>query len=357
MLKFIKKILLLISIFFLYLFFKEMLVLYQAVKSLHPAAQYVFLLLLAGVTIYFIIIPIGQILLLPHLERPTRDPDKIHGLIEKRMKRFRSNPYLLRSGFDSENLPGGREGYEAVLKKLSVQSEDIRRKYVIQVFYTTAIAQNGFLDGLIILSAGVNMVRDMFTLYHGRVSNRDILFIAKQVYYSILIGGSEGIEYATDEILSKIFSGSVKNLPFASKILGSIADGFVNAALLTRVALITENACTRIFIESDRALYPSYHTILTSTRILTGDMLRRIAGEVKKMGGDKTKKMILVTINPVGYLLGRVLQRRADESDSLSDESRLFLREASEIVNNPFSFVFQKITGIFQKSSPESLSI
>lgn len=355
MLKILKKIFFLISFFFLYLFLKEMFILYSSMDAVHPAAGYIFLVIIGAFIVYFIAMPVIRIFAMPSLDRPVKDPEKIPSLIEKRIKRFRKNRYLVRQGFDFSNIHTDRAGYEAVLRAFDSRIQEIRKKYVTQVFYTTAVAQNGFLDGLIILSAGVHLIQDIFTLYHGRVYTRDILYIMKQVYYSMLIGGSEGVEYAADEIISKLFTGSIKNLPFASKIFGSIADGFVNAALMTRIALITENACKRIFIESNTALYPSYASVFSATRILTSDILNRLAGELKSVSTDKTRKVLLATVNPVGYLLGRTMAKYAEESDAISGDTRLFMQEASAIAYNPFSFVFKKVSGLFRKKQADDL--
>jgi len=349
MFKMFKKFLLLVSLFFLYLIGKEFLILYQAASNLHAWAGYGVLVLFLFMLIYFVLIPIIRIAAMPPLDRPTRDPDKIPALIKRRMKRLAANKSLVKAGIDISQIHPDRDGYEKAIFALDPQLEAIRKKYVTQVFYATSIAQNGFLDGMIILSSGVNVIRDIFVLYNGRAANRDVFFILKQVYYSMLIGGSESVEYAADEIISKVFSGSVKTLPFASKIFGSIADGFVNAALITRISIIAENSCKRLFIESEKVLYPSSHTVVSATKILTSDIFSRVSKEVKKLAGDKTRQVVLATVNPVGYIMGKALNHYADESETISIEKREFVREMSQIAHNPFSFVFQKMRSLFSR--------
>jgi hypothetical protein len=344
-----KRILLLISLFFLYVIVKEFLSLYASARAVHPWFGYAILIGIGAFLIYFVFFPVVRILGFSQQFAPTRDPGQIEGLIRKRMKHFQKNPYLRRSGFDVENIPIDRDGYYRVIEALKPEMERIRKKYVIQVFYTTSIAQNGFLDAVLILSTSVNMIKELFILYHGRVSNRDLWMIARTVYYSVVIGGSEGVEYATDEILAKVFSGGVKSIPFASRILGSLADGIVNAALLTRVALITEAYCTLLFIESDRSLYPSYKTVISTTQILTGDMIERIATEIRKLTKNKAGHAALMTVNPVGVILSRALGRYAEESPRLSPHQREWMRETSRIVHNPFGFVVRKLAGMFRR--------
>ena len=129
--------------------------------------------------------------------------------------------------------------------------------------------------------------------------------IAKKVYYSIAIGGSEGVEYATDEIFSKLSTESMKSIPFASKVLGSLADGYVNAALLTRVSLITENYCKYIYIESDRDLYPSSTFIIKTTRFLTSDILALIDRKLLKTPKEKLENIIKRMPNPLAFIIGK----------------------------------------------------
>lgn len=350
MLKIIKKFIFLLSLFFLYLIVKELLVLYDAASTLHPWAAWALTALLTLFAGYFILLPIIRIIAMPRLHRPVRDPDKIPALIKKRMRRLSRNPALVSIGYDFSVAGTARDDYKQAMSALEPELKKIRQRHVTRVFYMTSVAQNGFLDALIILSTGVNMIRDMFILYNGRADTRDILYIGKQVYYSMIIGGSEGVEYAADEIISKIFSGSIKNLPFASRIFGSVADGFVNAALLTRISLITENVCRRLFIESDRALYPARHTVVSATKILTADLMERIARELKQLAGDKTKQVLLATVNPVGYIMGRALEKYADGHDAMPEQRREFMHDMSAIAHNPFAFVFRKVQEVFRPS-------
>lgn len=351
----LKRILFFITLFFLYIILKEFLQFYHYARSLHPYAGYAALALVAAVLVYFVMIPLLRILWLPGRFSPVRDPDKIRPEIKKRIRHLQKNPIVLETGLDVSALPETREGYEKVMNTLRPEVEKIRKKYVTQIFYTTAIAQNGFLDALFILSAGVNMVKDIFLLYRGRVSNRELAVIGRMVYVSMAIGGSEGIEYAMDEIVSRVFSGGMKGIPFASKILGSLADGFINAALLTRIALITDNYCRMVFIESERALYPSFQTVISTTRILTTDLIERILGEVKNLARERTGQVVLSTVNPVGRLLAMAMHRTADHSEKLSARQREWLREAAAVADNPFSAVLKKMSELFRRKRDDIL--
>jgi hypothetical protein len=343
-----KRLLLFVMIGLAYLVIKEFLILYQAAKSLHPFAAYGLVIILSLFVLYFAILPLFSMLRLPGRFSPTRNPNEIQPIIEKRMKYLRRNPNLLGQGFDFSSVRPDQAGYDQIIKALQPEVKQLQKKYVIQVFYTTAIAQNGFLDALLILTLSVNLIKDLFVLYNGRVSNRVLWVIGKMVFQSMLIGGSEGAEYAVDEIFSKLFSKGVKSIPFASKILGSLVDGFVNAALVTRIGLITQNYCEMIFIESERSLYPAHKTVTSTTQILVSDLLNRISREIRSLAKNKAKEAVLSAVNPVEYVMNKALDRPGDQAERQAPLKQEWLQETSEAGHNPFRFMVRKLTALFK---------
>ena len=303
--KLIKKIVFFFSLFLLYLILKEFFELYSLAKSIHPYFAYAVLVLLTAFLIYFALIPAYQVLRMPKNYSPVKNKNEVAALIEKRINNFKKNKFLIRSNFDFSTININEESHNKIITSLEKECDRIRKKYVSRLFYSTSISQNGFIDAILILSSSVNLIKEIFILYQGRVTNRDLFTIAKKVYYSIAIGGSEGVEYATDEIFSKLSTESMKSIPFASKILSSLADGYVNAALLTRVSLITENYCKYIYIESDRDLYPSSRFIISTTRFLTSDILSLINRKLLKTPKEKLENIIRKTPNPLAFILGK----------------------------------------------------
>ena len=317
--KIAKKLLFAASLFLIYFIVKEFLQLYYYTRSIDPLFGYATLAAVAAFSIYFILIPAIQIFKIPRNIPPAKDESKVQDVIDYRMERFRKNKFLLSSKFDFTGVENNREGYDKVVAHLTKETDRIRKKYVSQLFYRSSIVQNGFLDAILILSSSTNLIKEIFTLYYGRTSNRDLLSIGKQVYYSIAIGGSEGIEYAAEEIYSKFATGGMKSIPFAEKILGSIADGFVNAALLTRVSLITENYCSLLYIKSKRDLYPSSKVINSTTKYLVGDILNKIKDTWIKYGKEK-KDAVLNAANPVRFFMERIYKPQYSIGDYAESE-------------------------------------
>ncbi len=300
-----KKIIFFFSLFLLYLILKEFVELYNLAKSIHPYFAYAVVILLTAFLIYYAFIPIYQIFRMPKNYAPVKNKNEVPALIEKRINNFKKNKFLIKSNFDFNVIANDEEGHNKIISFLEKESDRIRKKYVSRLFYSTSISQNGFIDAILILSSSVNLIKEIFILYQGRVTNRDLFTIAKKVYYSIAIGGSEGVEYAADEIFSKLSTESMKSIPFASKILSSLADGYVNAALLTRISLITENYCKYIFVETDRDLYPSSKFIISTTRILTSDILALVNRKLLKTPKEKLESIIRKTPNPLAFILGK----------------------------------------------------
>lgn len=312
----IKRILAFLSIILVYFIAKEFLELYVYLYAVHPYVAYAFIALAAGVLIYFVGIPVYRIIKIPKAPTPLRSGEHLDKELPKRFERLEENPYLQSIGYDLAPVPRTKEGYGQVMKILGKESAHIRSRYVNRLFYSSAISQNGFIDAVLILSSSVNLVKETFVLYNGRVSNRDLWIIGKQVYYSMAIGGSETVEYATGEIFSKLSTEGMRSIPFFDKILGSLADGFINAALLTRVALITDNYCSKLIIESERDLRPSPAFIVQTASNITGTLQKNLYNEMKKLAGSKIRNATMWAANPVKELFTKIKSKdtkRAEE--------------------------------------------
>jgi hypothetical protein len=343
MIKFIKKILFFLSFFLIFFVIKEFISFYAYLKAINPVLALVSLSLLGALTVYFVVIPVIQIFRIPVNPSPTTHLSLEMNVIEKRIKKFRYNQFLQAKGIEVQKLQPTREDYNRVIKILNKESENIRRKYISQVFYRTGIIQNGFLDALLILSSSVAMVKDIFILYNGRVSNRDVWKIGKQVYYSMLVGGSEAAEYATEEVFSKFASDSLRSIPFLDKILSSMADGLINASLMTRVALITENYCTKTYVKNYRDLYPSPQFIIQTAKSITANIISNIGLLLKRMAGEKTVDVLLKVGNPVGYIFEQAIDA-AFPTELEKEESGLKkgLKTGMKFLGNPVIYGIEK---------------
>ena len=303
--KTLKKFILFFAVIFFYFILKEMIFLWNSLESINIYLAYSIFAVIILFVLYFAIFPIVKIFKLPSNLGPTKIKSEFEKLRGKRIKQFSNNPFLLNSEIETTTLQNNDETYEKIILLLEEECFKIRKSYVNRLFYSTSVSQNGFIDSVMILSASVNLVKEIFVLYNGRVSAVELLIIARKVYYSIIIGGTDGVEYVTNEIFSKLATESIKSIPFIDKIVSSLVDGFINAALLTRVSLITENYCKTLYIEKERDLYPSSKFIATTAKNLTSEVLKQVNTNILQMAKDKSGDILKRVFNPVAYVLDK----------------------------------------------------
>jgi len=312
--KLIKKILFAFSFILLYLIVKEFLQLYTYLSNISEWLAAIVIVLIFVFLFYYGIIPILQIIFLPQSLGPTKNLTEVPQLREKRIMKLRGNNYLRYINFDFTDIQNDQVSYDKMINAISPECQRIRKEYVNRVFYGTAISQNGFIDAVIILSASVNTVKDIFVLYNGRVTYKDLIAIAKKVYYSIAIGGSEGVNYASEEVFSKFSTESIQSIPLISKVLSSLTSGYVNALLLTRISLITENYCTKLYIKNEKELSPSPAFIVTTAKNLTKDLMELVINHLKKITKEKSESIYSKTINSLKSIFDNSIDS-ADENN------------------------------------------
>jgi hypothetical protein len=291
MIKIINRLLFFFAIAVTILVVREFLSLYNDISRIDEYLGYAFLVFVSLILIYFVIIPFVKIVSIPRVHPPVKDSGEVENLIRKRLTAFEKNkllPVLNNTSFTE------KERYDESIKVLTGEVQKVRKVYVSRLFYSTSISQNGFLDAIFILSASINLIKEIFIIYNGRVSNIDLIRLLRKIYTAIAIGGSETIEYATEEILHSITSDTIKSIPFIDKIMSSLTDGFVNALLLTRISYIAENYCSKLYIEKDNDLLPSYKMVMETTKLLTRDVKEKMIRSFgKKKGEDiKTEEII-----------------------------------------------------------------
>ena len=336
--KMLKRLVLFVIALFAYLILREMLNFYVLAYTANPYLGYLVLAILVSVLIYFVIIPLYRISRLSGDPGPVRKKRNESELMEMRLQRRMNNNYFKEVGFILPASGSTLERYELSTNELSKACEEIRRKYIVHLFYSSAVSQYGFIDAILIFSANVNMVKEIFTLYTGRATGRDLWQIVKQIYYSVAIGGSEGVEFAVEELISKLGSDTLKSIPFFDKIMVSIAGGFTNAVLLSRISLITENYCKMTYIESTRDLSPDPVQILDSTRAIVDEPIRYIKKQLNDIARQKVIDFSRYAINPTRTVIEKALDKFTSQSDEESEETRSAKRSMA-VGLNPLKYL------------------
>ncbi len=319
--KMLKRLALFIVALFVYLILREMLNFYVLAYTANPYLGYLVLVILLSVLFYFVIIPLYRISRVSGDPGPVRKKRKEAELMEMRLQRRLGNKHLKDMGYTHPVEGSLEERYELSTEELSQRCDEMRRRYVVHLFYSSAVSQYGFIDAILIFSANVNLVKEIFVLYTGRASGRDLFQILKQIYYSIAIGGSEGVEFAVEELISKMGSDTLKSIPFFDKVMASIAGGFTNAILLSRISLIAENYCRMTTIESTHDLSPDPVQILDSTKAIVAEPIRRIKQQLNDIAKQKAIDFSRYAINPSRTVIEKALDKFRSQSDEEETQS------------------------------------
>lgn len=189
-----------------------------------------FLMVLAPVYLYF---------MLPRaLVPPVSDSGPEHeAYLEALRNRLNKNPRLA-----GNPIRLNAEIPQAIQALSSVAEEEIKST-AGAVFLSTAIMQNGRLDGLITLVTQSKLVWKIACIYHQRPSPRQMIYLYTNVAAAALIADSiDDIDIS--EIIAPILSSSVASaMPGASLIVNSITNGAANAFLTLRVGMIAMRYC------------------------------------------------------------------------------------------------------------------
>jgi hypothetical protein len=169
--------------------------------------------------------------------------------------RLRNNPLVAGQPLVS------RAEIEEALRVLGARADAIIQQTGSQVFVTTAISQNGSLDGLIVLLAQSRMIWRIAHIYYQRPTLRDLAYLYGNVAATALVASqlddldlSEQAQPLLSAALGSI-AGAIPGLHAASALLvNSILTGTANAFLTLRVGIITRRHCGALVLPDKRAL-------------------------------------------------------------------------------------------------------
>lgn len=209
----------------------------------HPLAGDVVFWTLLALYGFCLLVPTFLILrlpppLVPPLDETSADFER-H--IERLTKRLRRNP-LLRGRTITE-----RAHVDAAIAVLDRRADELTRATGGQVFLTTAISQNGSLDGVIVLAAQSKLVYDIARVYNQRPTLRDLMYLYGNVASTAFVTGElEDIDLSeqVQPILSSVAgsaAGAIPGFQAASTLfVSSVMTGAANALLTMRVGIITK---------------------------------------------------------------------------------------------------------------------
>lgn len=129
------------------------------------------------------------------------------------------------------------------------------KKEASSVFVTTAVSQNGALDGLFVLVSLIKLIYRLLRMYEVRPNIRRIIQLYSNVFGTVLLARTiEDMDLIEDQIeplLATVLGGSVVSLlpgaqSVTNMIVSSVTEGAINALLTLRVGAITRRYLTSV---------------------------------------------------------------------------------------------------------------
>ncbi|WP_422486454.1 DUF697 domain-containing protein [Gudongella sp. DL1XJH-153] len=215
--------------------------------------------MLGNITLVLLIVLFASLLLMPLLgflrynkgmELPEdEESEEFKEYLQRTRKSLTRNKYLKQENFEFD---GEKDLKEEILRAYGILDEKARtsiKEKSTGVFLTTAISQNGVLDGFFVLGALTKMVWELATLYETRPSLNRMLVLYGNVAATVLMArGVEDLDLLDEQIeplVASILGGGMATLvpgavTVTTIVVNSITEGSVNALLTLRVGCITQ---------------------------------------------------------------------------------------------------------------------
>ena len=184
--------------------------------------------------------PIVVYLRLPRPSIPPDDPspEALAAYRNQLRAQLCRNPLLAETPLETDAQ------LDAALVVLGSAAERLIRNTASAVFVSTAVMQNGRLDGLIVMATQLRMLWRIAKIYQSRPSPRQMLYLYTRVGANALIADSiQEIDFAeiTAPVVAAIvpsMKGGIPGLQGISALLvNSVANGCANAFLTLRIGL------------------------------------------------------------------------------------------------------------------------
>ncbi|QNO15872.1 DUF697 domain-containing protein [Alkalicella caledoniensis] len=234
--------------------------LYIITSNINQTLGQIVLLVLTAIFGSALILPVIMYLKLPRgLKVPKQgDEEGYSRYIANLRKRLRKNKHLLNTGFQFSDKESTEAQVKAALKELDSQAEGIVKKYSSTVFITTAISQNGSLDGLFVLLNLSKMIWNIAHIYNQRPTVKELVLLYINVGGTVLMAKEINELNLIDEQLEPVITALLGETILASQtvivsnlVVNSVLEGSANAFLSLRVGKIAMKYCSSL-TEVDR---------------------------------------------------------------------------------------------------------
>ncbi len=192
------------------------------------------------------------LVLLRRLPKAMRPPDtdapEDHASYESWLQR-----HMAKHPHADVSALGARGDVAAALSVLGAKADVLVRNTATNVFVSTALIQNGRLDGLVMLGTQLRLVWQIGALYNLRPSPRQLWYLYSNVAGTVLVASNlEELDFAevAGPLVNSVAPSLAASIPglqgVGNLLVNSIANGSANAFLTLRVGLIAKSYCAPI---------------------------------------------------------------------------------------------------------------
>lgn len=221
----------------------------------HLYVEYAFYIMIALVLIYFVVLPVARLLLMPEFPKlQTED-----GWDVKRMRRYAGS--LAKNCFYIADLPGRTERRKTIEAAVTAAGDDVQAlKKVIsdeiderlkninslisrsgrRVFVLTAASQNSTLDTISVIVMNIRLIYQIVCA----TGYRPNIFQLSRIMVGVLSSAftayiSQALTNSLEAGLKNVFTNA--GVPVVGPIIGMLLNGSLNAALTLYVGYTTRN--------------------------------------------------------------------------------------------------------------------
>lgn len=277
-----------------------------------PAFGYASLAMMLFVYSLIIYIPLKFIFSLPKTLQPPKDENSEQYQLYLNQLRARLQKNKNLQSFSLQN----NEDIALAYQHLDAKANEEIKSLALTVFVSTGISQNGKLDGLLLISAQIQIVWRVAYIYNQRPSIKDILKIYSYVFANAFIASSlEDLdigEQIQPVINAAIADSALGSIPFAhgiSSLTGiiteSIIDGAANAYMtlrLGKIATLYFNPFVSKFDVDVRRAARKEAVIMLGATVKEGANTIRVAiwGAAKKTAGTAGTALVDASMQAAG---------------------------------------------------------
>jgi hypothetical protein len=237
---------------------------YERASRIHPYFGYAVLTLIIAGFMAIIFVPVAAFLGLrkrPEIPKSKESPEYA-AYLEGLKQSLYSNRILKEKGFAFNEAEELSPQMDKALAILGVEADKVIKSSASAVFVTTAISQNGSLDGVFVLASITRTVWDISRIYRQRPGIRDLAYLYGNIGATVLAArGIEDLDLLDEQlepILASVLGGGLGSLlpgavHITNLIANSITEGSVNAMLSLRVGAMAKRYCAST-VEIDRKL-------------------------------------------------------------------------------------------------------